>query len=152
MKDIKARLTDLLKRGYCTPRISALAKALKEPPATIHYNLRQLEKDTIRGYKAVFNYKAIDQGFCAYVMIHVTQEESAEDISRIPKELAQYPQVESVDIVNGDWDVIIKVRTKDIDEYYQFVKNVLIKKKLSRVQSVPSMKQIKSEFFILTEK
>lgn len=151
MKDIRARLTNLLNGGYCTPRISALAKALKEPPATIHYNIRQLEKDTINGYKAVFNYKNIDQGFCTYVMIHLMPEEYT-DPAKVAKELAEYPQIECVDVVTGDWDLILRVRTKDIDEYYQFVKNVLGKKRLSRVQSVPSMRQIKDEFIIIKDK
>ncbi len=150
VKDIRARLTDLLKGGYCTPRISELAKALKEPPATIHYNVRQLEKEAIRGYKAVFDYKMIDQGFCAYVLIHMSPEENL-DPAKIPKELAEYSQVESVDIVMGDWDIIIKVRTKDIEEYYQFLKNVLLKRKLSRIQTVASTKQIKDEFMIIKE-
>lgn len=151
MKDIKARLTNLLGKGYCTPRISELAKALKEPPATIHYNIKQLEKDTIRGYRAVFNYKAIEQGFCAYVLIHMAPEEGI-DPAKIPIELAEYPQVESVDIVMGDWDVILRVRMKDVDEYYQFLKNVLLKKRLSRIQTVASTKQIKDEFMIIKEK
>ncbi|MCL5430315.1 MAG: Lrp/AsnC family transcriptional regulator [Candidatus Marsarchaeota archaeon] len=150
MKDIRARLTDLLKVGYCTPRISGLAKALKEPPATIHYNIRQLEKGTIRGYRAVFDYKNIDQGFCTYAMIHIMPDEYMNP-AKIAKDLAKYPQVECIDIVTGDWDLILRVRTKDIDEYYQFVKNVLGKMRLSRVQSVPTMKQIKDEFIEIKE-
>ncbi len=145
MKDIRGKLIELLGSGYCTPQISGLARVLKEPTSTIHYNIKQLEKETIKKYRAVFNYEMTEQGFCTYVMIHLMPDEYV-DPAKIANELAEYPQIECIDLVTGNWDLILRVRTKDIKEYYQFVKNVLGKKKLSRIQSVPSMKQIKDEF------
>jgi DNA-binding Lrp family transcriptional regulator len=68
------------------------------------------------------------------------------DPEKIASELAKSPEIESIDITTGDWEMILKVRTKDIDEYYKFVKTVLSRKGITRIKSMNSLKQIKSEF------
>lgn len=148
MKDIKPKLISLLKTGSCTPQISQIAKALKEPSTTIHYNIKKLEEEAIKTYKAVFDYKAIDEGFCSYVLLSISPDEYG-DPERIAKELAKHPEIESVDICTGDWELIIKVRVKDIDSYYQFVKNVIRRKGIIKIVSLNSLKQVKTEFVTL---
>lgn len=146
MKNIGERLVELLKTGYCAPRIVGLARKLKEPPATIHYNLKQLEKGrVIRSYKAVFDYSKINEGLCNYVLVNLASDEYANP-ERIGKDLAKYPQIESIDAITGGWEMLIKVRTRDVDEFYQFVKNVLSKKGILKTTSLTSLKQIKTEF------
>jgi DNA-binding Lrp family transcriptional regulator len=146
VKNIRREIIDLLKTGYCTPRIAGLATRLREPATTIHYNVKQLEKERIiRAYKAVFDYKKIDEGFCSFVLISLTADEYGNP-ERIANEISRSPNVESVDIVTGDWEIIAKVRVKDIEGYFQFVKDVLSKKGIAKAKSLNSMKQIKSEF------
>jgi Lrp/AsnC family transcriptional regulator, leucine-responsive regulatory protein len=149
MKNIRKEIVELMKTGYCVPRIVELAKKLKEPSTTIHYNLKQMEKEgVIRGYKAVFDYKKIDEGFCSFVLLNLASDEYSNP-ERIGRELLSYPQIESIDIVTGGWEMLVKIRTKDIDEYYQFVKNVLSKKGIARATSLSSLKQLKTEFMEL---
>ena len=45
MKDITGKLVNLFKSGFCTPQIARIAKKLKEPSTTIHYNIKKLEKE-----------------------------------------------------------------------------------------------------------
>jgi len=149
MKDIGKDIVELLKTGYCAPRIVELAKKLKEPSTTIHYNIKQMEsKHEIIGYKAVFDYNKIEEGFCSYVLLNLSPEEYVNP-ERIGKELLSFPQIESIDIITGGWEMLIKVRTKDVDEFYQFVKNVLSKKGIARTTSLVSLKQLKTEFMQL---
>ena len=149
MKNIGKDIVELLKTGYCAPRIVELAKKLREPSTTIHYNIKQMEsKREIIGYKAVFDYNKIDEGFCSYVLVNLSSEEYANP-ERIGKELLSFPQIESIDIITGGWEMLIKVRTKDVDEFYQFVKNVLSKKGIARTTSLVSLKQLKTEFIQL---
>src|SRR3990167_503944 len=125
MKDIRPKLIALLQEGSCTPQIARIAKRLKEPSTTIHYNIKKLEKEgAIRAYKAVFDYKKIDEGFCAFVLISLSPDEYG-DPERITKELSKHPEIESVDIITGDWELMLKVRTKNQDEYYNLVRNVI---------------------------
>lgn len=146
MKNIRNDLVELLHKGYCSPRIVDIAKRLKEPSTTIHYNIKQMEKDrTIRTYKAVFDYKQVDQGLCNYVLVNLSADEYANP-ERIGKELLSFPQIESIDVITGGWEMIIKMRTKDMDEYYSFVKNVLSRKGIAKTTSLTSLKQLKTEF------
>ncbi len=146
MKDIKPKLIDAFKKGYCTPQIAQIAKKLKEPSTTIHYNIKKLEKEgAIRAYKAVFDYKKINEGFCAFVLISLSPDEYG-DPEKIGKELAKHPEIESVDIATGDWEMIVKVRTKDQDAYYDFVKNVISRKGVTKIKTLTSLKQVKTEF------
>ena len=147
MKDIKPKLIKLFKEGYCTPQIARIAREIDEPSTTIHYNIKKLEHEgTVKTYKAVFDYKKIDEGFCVFVLVALSSDEFAIP-ERIAENLAEHSEVESVDIVAGNWELIIKIRTRDQDEYYQFLKNVISKEKgIENSNSVISLKQVKTEF------
>ena len=147
MKDIKPKLIRLFKEGYCTPQISRIAKTIDEPSATIHYNIKKLEEDgAIKTYKAAFDYKKIGEGFCAFVLIALSSTEYS-DPERIAGVLAKHKEVESVNIVAGEWELIIKVRTRDQDEYFNLLKNVISKEKgIQKTGSIISLKEIKTEF------
>jgi Lrp/AsnC family leucine-responsive transcriptional regulator len=146
MKDIKPKLIELFKEGNCTPQISVIAKKLQEPATTIHYNIKRLEEEgAIVSYKAVFDYKKIDEGHCSYVFINLSQEDYA-DPEKVGKEIAKDSRVESVDVCTGEHELIVKLRTKDIDEYYAVIKEWVRKFKFKKTSSVTSLKQIKTEF------
>ena len=146
MKNIRPRLIELFKKGYCTPQIAKIAKKIKEPSTTLHYNIKNLEKDgAIKTYKAVFDYKKIGEGHCTYILINLHQEKYG-DPEGAAKQIAKDSRVESVDICTGDYELLIKLRTKDIDEYYDFIKNSIIEYGFAKTTSITSLKQIKTEF------
>jgi len=146
MKDIGPKLIELFKQGYCTPQIARIAKKIKEPSTTIHYNIKKLEKEkAILTYKAVFNYKKIKEGHCSYIMINLDKENYG-DPEKVAKEMAKDSRVESIDIVTGDYELLIKLRTRDIDEYYEYVKQSIKKFGFVKMISLTSLKQIKTEF------
>jgi len=119
MKNIEPKLIELFKTGYCTPKIAQIAKKLKEPSTTIHYNIKRLEKEgKIKVYSAVFDYKKIDEGHCTYILVNLIQEKYGNP-EEVAKMIAKDSKVESVDICTGDYELLIKLRTKDIDDYYQ---------------------------------
>jgi DNA-binding Lrp family transcriptional regulator len=150
MKDIKPKLIRLFKEGYATPQIGRIAKETCEPAATIHYNIKKLENEgTIRTYKAVFDYKKIDEGFCTYVLIALSSDIYGEP-EKAANSLAKHREVESVDVLTGDWELILKIRTKDQDEYFDFLKRVIAKEKgIVKTRSMVSLKQVKTEFVLL---
>ena len=149
MKDIRPKLISLFKQGYCTPQISQIARKLGEPSTTIHYNTKKLEQEgAIKAYKAVFDYKKIDEGFCAFILITLAPDEYGNP-ERIGKDLAKHPEIESVDICTGDWEMGLKVRAKDQDAYYSLIKNVIQRKGVTKIKSLTSLKQMKTEFVTL---
>ncbi|MBT4824424.1 Lrp/AsnC family transcriptional regulator [Candidatus Woesearchaeota archaeon] len=146
MKDIKQKLIKLFKQGYSTPQIARIAKKIKEPSTTIHYNIKKLEKDgAIKAYNAVFDYDKIGIGYCTFVLIRLSPDEYGNP-ERLSKELSKHDEIESIDIITGDWEMILKVRTKDKDEYFNFMKNVISRKGVTKITTLTSLKQVKTEF------
>jgi DNA-binding Lrp family transcriptional regulator len=146
MKNIRKKLVGLFKKGYCTPQIARIAKKIHEPSTTIHYNIKKLEKEgAIKTYKAVFDYKEINEGHCIFVLISLSPDEYGKP-EKIGRALCKHPEIESVDICAGDWEMIIKVRVKDQDEYYELVKNVISRKGIIKIKSLTTLKQLKTEF------
>jgi len=146
MKDIQPKLINLFKQGYCTPQIARIAKKIHEPSTTIHYNIKKLEKNSIiKQYKAVFDYKKINEGFCVYLLINLSPDEYG-DPEKIARKLAKIEEIESVDICTGDWELIVKMRTKDQDAYYHLVKNVISQKGIIKIKTLTSLIQLKTEF------
>ena len=150
MKDIKPKLIRLFKEGYCTPQIARIARSVDEPSTTIHYNIKKLESDgAIRTYKAVFDHRKIDEGFSVFILIALSSGEYS-DPERIASNLAKHREVESVDIIAGDWELLLKVRTRDQDAYFEFLKTVISKEQgIENTNSIISLKETKSEFVIL---
>lgn len=149
MKDIKPKLIRLFREGYCTPQIARIARSINEPSATIHYNIKKLEKDgAIRAYKAVFDHRMIDEGFTVFILIALSSSEFS-DPERAAHDLARHREVESVDILAGDWELLLKVRTRDQDEYFEFLKTVISKQPgIENTNSIISLKETKSEFVL----
>jgi DNA-binding Lrp family transcriptional regulator len=146
MKDIKPKLIRLFKEGYCTPQISRIAKTINEPSGTISYNIKRLEEEgTIKTYKAVFDYSKIEQGFCAYVLINVPRSVNPRQAIG---ELAKHEEIESMDILAGEWDLILKVRTKDQNSYYCFLEEVINQVAIERSRSLVSLGQVKENFML----
>ncbi|MAG38405.1 hypothetical protein CMI45_03415 [Candidatus Pacearchaeota archaeon] len=146
MKDITSKLINLFKQGYCTPQIARIAKKIKEPSTTIHYNIKKLEREgKIISYKGVFDYKKIEEGHVTFILVNLSDDNYGEP-EGVAQELAKDPRVESIDICTGDYELIIKLRTKDIDEYYEWIKNTVHKFKFSKSYSITSLKQVKTEF------
>lgn len=146
MKDIGPRLVELFKTGYCTPQIARLARKLKEPSTTLHYNIKKLEETgTIRGYKAVFDYQKIGAGHCVFVLITLSPDEYG-DPERIARDLVKHSEIESVDIITGDWEMMLKIRSVDQESYYEFIKNVISRPGITKIKTLTSLKQLKTEF------
>jgi len=150
MKNIKPKLIRLFKEGYCTPQIARIAKRINEPSTTIHYNIKKMEnEEAIKTYKAVFDYKKIDEGFCAYILIALSPTEYSTP-ERIARALSKHKEVESVNLLAGDWELIVKIRTKDQDRYYNFLRSVIsVEKGLQKTKSMISLKEFKTEFVLL---
>ena len=82
---------------------------------------------------------------CLFTYTNLVREKynNPEDIAI---EIAKDPRIESVDICTGDYELIIKLRTKDIDEFYEWAKGSIKKFGFSKIYSITSLKQVKTEF------
>ncbi len=150
MEDLKEQLVhELLQKDSCSPKIGTIATRLEKPSSTLHYNLRKMEEEgKILGYKAVFNYKKINLGFCAYALIKLRSKVYHEDVNlmvQIAEKISKIEEVESVDVITGDWELIVKVRAKDQEDYFAIMQKITRGNDVAKYHSLISLKQVKSE-------
>jgi len=61
-------------------------------------------------------------------------------------ELAKHKEIESIDLLAGVWDLVLKVRSKDQDAYYELLKTILAREGIQETTSLISLKQVKNQF------
>jgi DNA-binding Lrp family transcriptional regulator len=151
MKDIVNKIVSIFQeKSLCTPKIVKIASELSEPPTTIHYNIKKMEEaGQIVSYKPIFDFKKLGRAYCAYSLITLGQTHygSPEEIA---EGLSKSDLVESIDI-GADYQLILKTRTKDVDEFYAFMKQCIKDYDFAHTKTITSLKQIKSEFRTLKE-
>lgn len=100
-------------------KIHQLANVLTIPRSTLHKRIKRLEKrGIIKTYKAILDYNLIGQPVTAMVHIVISSEQNAEEIA---DKVKRFSHVESVYIVTGQFDLIIKVRFKDTHDLGGFI-------------------------------
>ena len=104
---------------------SQISKRINIPITTVHNRIKKLEKlGIIKRYTVEVDYKKLDKPMTAYVMVQVIYmlpsgiKVMQEDVA---KEIKGLPEVESVELLTGTTDVLVKVRVKDVDELNEFI-------------------------------
>ncbi|MBW7860251.1 MAG: Lrp/AsnC ligand binding domain-containing protein [Rhodocyclaceae bacterium] len=79
--------------------------------------VRRLEKSgIIRGYHADLD--ALEMGLGHVVMVQVLlSSTTAHDLKKFNEGVRRIPQIQSCHMIAGDFDYLLKVRTRDIHEY-----------------------------------
>jgi DNA-binding Lrp family transcriptional regulator len=149
MKNIEEKLVKELRTGGCVPAITKLARKTGTPGSTIHFNIRKLEEEgKILAYKAVFNNELVGSGFTGFALVKLSVEayEHKGFTSKVARRIARHPEVESVDVLTGEWELIVKIRARDQKEYLALVQHCIAGKGVVKVNSLISLEQIKSEY------
>jgi DNA-binding Lrp family transcriptional regulator len=149
---IQVELLDLLKTGYCGPQLTQLARKLHAPITTVQYNVKQLEQQgTIRSYKAVLDHRQLDAAYCAIILVRLSPGEYANP-DRFTKELSSAPEIESIDICTGGYELVVKARVPSADHYYAFLKKLTGHRGVIRVVTLTSFRQVKSDYVVEHER
>ena len=149
MKDIGEELVEELRTGGCAPAITKLARKLRKPGSTIHFNIKKMEKEgKILAYKAVLDNEKVGQGFTAFALVKLSSAayEKKGFGSEVARRIARHPAVESVDALTGEWELIVKIRAKDQKEYYSLAQDIISGEGIVKVNSLISLQQFKSEY------
>jgi DNA-binding Lrp family transcriptional regulator len=84
-----------------------------------------------------------DKEFCALVFVALSPE-AYHNLERIADSLAEFREVESVDVVAGKWGLVLKIRTTGKDKFYDFLKKIVCKEDgIVKTYCIISLKQIK---------
>ncbi len=94
------------------------------PVTTVFAKIRRIEKaGLIKGYHAVLNAGQLGASTTAFILASFSYKSGEKSISqrKVAKELASFPEVQEVHIISGEWDIIIKVKAKDVDSIGKYV-------------------------------
>ncbi|MFX0208671.1 MAG: Lrp/AsnC family transcriptional regulator [Candidatus Hodarchaeota archaeon] len=110
----------------CKISIADIASKLGSPTSTIYAKIKRMEKlGVIKDYKAVLDAKQLDCGTTAFILASFAYRppgvEQPLSQREIAAKVAQFPEVQEVHIITGDWDILIKVKTKDVEAVGQFI-------------------------------
>lgn len=95
--------------------------------------VRRLEKSgVIRGYHADLEPVAIGAGHIVVVQVLLAST-TAHDLQRFNEGVRRIPEIESCHMIAGDFDYLLKVRTRDITEYRKVMGE--------RISELPCVKQ-----------
>ena len=79
--------------------------------------IRRHEKaGVIRGYHADLNPDAVGAGHIVIVQVLLTST-TEQDLRRFNDAVRRIPEIESCHMIAGDFDYLLKVRTRDMNEY-----------------------------------
>lgn len=126
----------ILQLLYQNAKLSAqdIAVMLGQPAEQVAGVIRDLEaRGLIRGYKAVVDWDKLDAAFVtAIIELKVTPKPGL-GFEEIAERVMQYPEVESVYLMSGTYDLNVMVRGKTFHQVAMFVA-----KELSTIESVTS--------------
>lgn len=122
-KDLQ--LLELIQEN-CKVSLKELARKVNLPVTTTHARLKKLEKmGLIKNYQAILDAKKLGFGVTAFILISFSYRPGSGkgQISQreIARKIASFPEVQEVHIITGDWDMIVKVKVKDVNELGRFV-------------------------------
>ena len=128
LDDVQRKILRLLQSDG---RLSSkeVAREIDSPVTTAYARIKRLEElGIIKGYKAFLDPGKLDVSTTAFIFASFAYPASKEGLvsqRKITKEVARYSEVQEVHTVTGEWDMLIKVRGKDVDAVSNFVMNNL---------------------------
>ena len=104
-----------------------LGLSLDMPVTTVYAKIKRMEElGLVRQYATVLDGPKL--GFAATAFILATFSYRTPGATKnmlsqraVAKEVAGFPEVQEVHVISGDWDLLIKVKTTDIDAVGRFV-------------------------------
>ena len=104
----------------CKLTAREIARRIRSPITTVFAKTKRMEElGVIKEYKAILDPRKLDYGTTAFILASVSYEakNNQQQLSQrdIAKEIARFPEVQEVHIITGDWDLLIKLKGKDVD-------------------------------------
>jgi len=110
----------------CKKSTKEIARKIGSPITTVYAKVKRMEDlGVIKSYKAVLDSKKLGKGTTAFIFVSFGYRtpgiEKPLDQREIAKRISKFPEVLEAHVITGDWDILIKVKAKDVDEVGKFV-------------------------------
>jgi Lrp/AsnC family leucine-responsive transcriptional regulator len=110
-------ILDLLQKN-CRMTAKEIARIIDSPVTTVFARIKRMEElGIIKGYNAVLDAAKLNKGTTAFILASVSYGSNIagqQSQREIVKEIAKLPEVQETHIITGDWDIIIKVKEKEV--------------------------------------
>jgi len=117
-------ILNLLQKN-CRMTAKEIAQTIDSPVTTVFAKMKRMEElGIIKDYKAVLNAQKLNRGATAFILASVSyrlKEGASLSQRKIAEEISKLPEVQEVHIITGDWDILIKVKEKDVGAIGKFV-------------------------------
>jgi len=117
-------ILNLLQKN-CRMTAKDVAQTIDSPVTTVFAKIKRMEElGIIKDYKAVLDAQKLNRGTTAFILASVSyrlKEGAALSQRKIAKEISKLSEVQEVHIITGDWDLLIKVKEKDVGAIGKFV-------------------------------
>ena len=108
------QLLSLLQKN-CKLSLRELSQITEMRETTIFARIKRLENSgVIKEYRAILDPKAIGKNVLAFVLIKYDPSAGIKQ-REVAEKIANLPEIQEVHIIAGDWDMIAKVREKDVE-------------------------------------
>ena len=125
------KIIELLKQDSREP-IREIAKKTKIRPSTIHQRILKLvEGKTIEKFTIKLNNKAVGENFIVFMLVKGGTTEY------IDNKILNDKHVKEVFGITGEYDLLIKLKFENVEEFHEFVLN--FRKDKKEIQSTMTM-------------
>ena len=130
---MKEKLIKLLNRNARTS-LSDLATVVGADEASVAAAIAEMEADgIIRGYKTIIDWEKLDNAYVSAIIELKVTPKAGLGFEDIAERVSRYPEVESVYLMSGVYDLNVVVKARSFQEVARFVA-----KELATQESVTS--------------
>lgn len=125
------KIIEILKQDSRTP-IREIAKKTKIRPSTVHQRIQKLiENNVIEKFTIKLNNKAVGENFIVFMLVKGGTTEY------IDNKILNSKNIKEVFGITGEYDLLIKLKFENVEEFHEFVLN--FRKEKKEIQSTLTM-------------
>ena len=141
MDEIDIRILSVLQEDCKIAQVE-LARRVGLSPASISERLKRLEKNgVVKSYAAILDPRALGVGITAYVFVFV---EHPRFEAELLEKLDAVAEVQECHHITGDFSLLLKVRTKNIETFQHLL--------FHSINSIPGVRQTKTVIVLSSPK
>ena len=103
-----------------------ISRRINAPITTVFAKTKRMEDlGIIKEYRAIVAPEKLNAGTVAFILASVSYRTTLDGapLSQrvVAQEIAKFPEVQEVQIITGDWDLLVKLRAENVDAIGKFV-------------------------------
>ncbi|MFA4661729.1 Lrp/AsnC family transcriptional regulator [Pyrococcus kukulkanii] len=117
LDDVDKKIIEILQKDGKVP-LREISKITGLAESTIHERIKRLrESGILKKFTAIVDPEALGYTMLAFILIKV----KAGKYSEVASKLVKYPEIMEVYETTGDYDMVVKIRTKNSEELNNFL-------------------------------